>query len=228
MEDVVNHAAPDEKTAALLDATFKELMPREAILMHGTKEAFEKLDENITRQMRPLIEKLDALNALSRYITQNRPEPAEIKRRLAEIDSIKSYGVGLVLLCYAFVAGAFSVFFGSRSVIEVIAAVFIGGIVGIGTVSFERIGMQKPFSKLLCSFAACSLAFVFTPILNLQSADLIIIGNIMTLIPGVGLTNALRDIFTGDVISGILRSIESLLLGAVIAFGYVTAAFIFG
>lgn len=40
-QDVVNHTAVDEKSAALLDATFKELMPREAILMHGTAEAIK-------------------------------------------------------------------------------------------------------------------------------------------------------------------------------------------
>jgi uncharacterized membrane protein YjjP (DUF1212 family) len=30
----------------------------------------------------------------------------------------------------------------------------------------------------------------------------------MTLIPGIGLTNALRDLFTGDSIAGLLRAIE--------------------
>ena len=62
-QDVVNGAAADPQTKALLDATFKELMPREAIMMHGTSEAFEKLDANITQQMRPLVEKLDAFRA---------------------------------------------------------------------------------------------------------------------------------------------------------------------
>ena len=174
------------------------------------------------------ITKLDALNALSRYVAENRPEPAEWKRRLSEIDKIKGYSIRALLICYALVAGAFTVFFGSRSVIEVLFSVLIGGVIGIITVTFERLGLQKPFSKLICSFVACSLAFATTLSPQIASADLIIIGNIMSLIPGVGLTNALRDLFTGDVISGILRSIEALLLGAVIAFGYVTAAFLFG
>ena len=62
-KDVVNGAADDPQTKALLDATFKELMPREAILMHGTAEAFEKLNETMGAQMRPLAEKLDAFAA---------------------------------------------------------------------------------------------------------------------------------------------------------------------
>ena len=62
-QDAVKRGIQDPKITTLLDATFNELMPREAIMMHGTAEAFEKLDENITRQMRPLIEKLDAFTA---------------------------------------------------------------------------------------------------------------------------------------------------------------------
>ena len=62
-KDVVNGAADDPQTKALLDATFKELMPREAILMHGTAEAFEKMNETMGAQMRPLAETLDAFAA---------------------------------------------------------------------------------------------------------------------------------------------------------------------
>jgi hypothetical protein len=38
-------------------------MPREAILMHGTKEAFEKMNATLGAQMRPLAEKLDTFSA---------------------------------------------------------------------------------------------------------------------------------------------------------------------
>lgn len=50
----------------------------------------------------------------------------------------------------------------------------------------------------------------------------------MTLIPGVGLTNALRDLFVGDSISGVLRLIEAVLLALAIACGYVVASLMFG
>ncbi len=62
-KDVVNGADADPQTKALLHAMFKELMPREAIMMHGTAEAFEKLNETMGAQMRPLAEKLDAFAA---------------------------------------------------------------------------------------------------------------------------------------------------------------------
>ena len=58
-KDVVNGAVGDPQIKALLDSAFSELMPREAIMMHGTAEALEKLGE----KFRPLAEKLDAFSA---------------------------------------------------------------------------------------------------------------------------------------------------------------------
>ena len=53
---------------------------------------------------------------------------------------------------------------------------------------------------------------------------MISIGNIMLLIPGVALTNSLRDMFSGNTISGLMRFIESILLALTIAFGFALAA----
>ena len=46
------------------------------------------------------------------------------------------------------------------------------------------------------------------------------IGNIMLLIPGIALTNSIRDMFSGDTISGLLRFTEALVLSVVIALGF--------
>jgi uncharacterized membrane protein YjjP (DUF1212 family) len=54
----------------------------------------------------------------------------------------------------------------------------------------------------------------------IADADKVIIGNIMSLIPGIGLTNALRDLFSGDSIAGLLRAVEVLLTALAIAAGY--------
>ena len=44
-------------------------------------------------------------------------------------------------------------------------------------------------------------------------ADLISIGNIMLLIPGIAFTNSLRDLFSGDTITGLIRWYESCVAG---------------
>ena len=58
--------------------------------------------------------------------------------------------------------------------------------------------------------------------------DMIMIGDIMLLIPGLMATNAIRDILIGDTISGVMRFIEAMLLAAVLALGFIGAIFLIG
>ena len=50
----------------------------------------------------------------------------------------------------------------------------------------------------------------------------------MLLIPGLLITSAARSIFLGDSISGIEKLMESLLLAASIAAGFVLAVWVMG
>ena len=52
-----------------------------------------------------------------------------------------------------------------------------------------------------------------------NSIDMIIIGAIMTLVPGVGITNIMRDIISGDVITGTNKIAEVMLIAISIAIG---------
>ena len=59
-------------------------------------------------------------------------------------------------------------------------------------------------------------------------ADKILIGIIMLLIPGIMLTNSIRDILLGDIISGSLRLVEAILMAAVLALGMMAAIWLMG
>ncbi len=174
------------------------------------------------------IEKLDALNNLSRYITANTPDVKAIKEKFNEIDETKQYHPALIIFCYALIAGSFTLFFGARTPLEIIFSFLIGGIIGNINMFGEHFGLQKLMLKLICAFVACTLAFLVAKIPIIPTVDNIIIGNVMSLISGIGLTNALRDLFTGDVNTGILRLIDALLLAAVIAAGYILSALLMG
>ena len=54
---------------------------------------------------------------------------------------------------------------------------------------------------------------------KLEVSDLITIGVLMLLVPGVALTNAMWEIMAGDVYSGISRTTEAILTAAGIALG---------
>ena len=51
------------------------------------------------------------------------------------------------------------------------------------------------------------------------SLDALIIGCLMLLVPGVALTNAMREIVAGDTYSGLSRTAEAILIATGIALG---------
>ena len=50
-------------------------------------------------------------------------------------------------------------------------------------------------------------------------SDKIIIGTLMNLVPGVALTNSIRDIIGGDLLAGITKLTEALMTAVAIALG---------
>ena len=56
----------------------------------------------------------------------------------------------------------------------------------------------------------------------------ITIGDIMLLIPGLAMTNSIRDVLVGDTISGVMRLIESLLCAGALACGFMSAIWLIG
>jgi uncharacterized membrane protein YjjP (DUF1212 family) len=74
-------------------------------------------------------------------------------------------------------------------------------------------------SNLLVSLMLGLSAGVFSVVLPSLHMDKILIGDIMLLIPGLQMTNSIRNMLVGDTISGIVRLTESLMWAVAIACG---------
>ena len=61
-----------------------------------------------------------------------------------------------------------------------------------------------------------------------EHKDKIMIGGIMLLIPGIAMTNSVRDMLTGDIVTGTLRLTHSLLQAAAIACGFALSLMVTG
>lgn len=164
-------------------------------------------------------EKIHRLNALSRRICGQTLTTEEIRKALAQAITCKSYPFWMETGCYGLVAGAFTLFFGGGFG-EMLASLVIALLVRLSAVAIEKGISNKIFSNFFSTMMATILALTALQLKLVPTVDMIIIGNIMTLIPGIGLTNALRDLFTGDSIAGLLRSIEAVLMALAIAAGY--------
>ena len=171
--------------------------------------------------------KIDLYNNLSRYICANTPEPDYIKEEINRIDNTEEYGFIIKIFASALIAGAFTMFFGGCLSDAVISAL-IGALLRLSVSFTEKIGLNMFFSNVILSFLASSLAYISVLSGIGVSADKIIIGNIMMLIPGISLTNSIRDLIGGDIIAGTLRFSEACLIALAIAGGYVLTLFTFG
>lgn len=165
------------------------------------------------------LEKLHLLNSLSRKICENKIDIYDAQKEYQRILQTKSYPLWMEFICYAVIAGAFTLFFGGN-LTEALFSLLLGGTVR-GITYLAEIGVKnKILIKFICSFAATALTFCGVKLGLLNAMDKVIIGNIMTLIPGIGLTNSLRDLFAGDSIASILRFIDAVLTALGIAGGY--------
>ena len=61
-----------------------------------------------------------------------------------------------------------------------------------------------------------------------SQADKIMIGDIMLLIPGLLLVNAIKEMFNRDIVTGLYRLIEAVLVALAIAGGYALAFLVMG
>lgn len=174
------------------------------------------------------MEKLHQYNALVRWITETAPDEATLDEHLAVARFSKTNPVWLVVLSNSFITASFCLFFGSRTYQDCLVALIVGATTGILSEILERCKLNPIMIRFVCAFTASLIALVSIGIGFIKTPEYVLIGNIMTLIPGVGLTNAMRDLFAGDVFSGILRSIEAVLFTLAIAFGMMLPNLLFG
>ena len=172
-------------------------------------------------------EKLHRLNQLSREICEKHLTEQEIENKINDAFNCNKFPVWLEFVCYSLIAGAFTLFFGGN-IIEALISFTVGAVVRLGTFFLDKIISNNIFQKFFSTVMATFLAFLAVEFRWIANVDMVIIGNIMPLIPGIGLTNALRDLFTGDSIAGLLRTIEAVLTALAIAAGYFLIAVLGG
>lgn len=164
-------------------------------------------------------EALHKLNDLCRKICNHKLTDEQIRDELDRACHVKVYPLWLELISYSVIAGAFTLFFGG-SAAETLVSLAVGLIVRALVCLSDRVIPNRIYSKFISAAIATALALFAVSFGWIDNIDKVVIGNMMSLIPGIGLTNALRDLFTGDSIAGLFRSIEAALAALAIAAGY--------
>lgn len=161
---------------------------------------------------------IDRINDLSRRATQHAYSIAEIKQELEEIAKQDRYSFPVTLLFGALSAFGFALFFHGTLWEAVIA--FVIGMV-IKTVSFllEKREWNAFFTNALSAGIAAVCALAAHAWMPFVDTDIVTISSIMLLVPGLAITNAVRDTIAGDYLSGVSRATEAFLIAIAIAAG---------
>lgn len=170
--------------------------------------------------------KLEKLNALARAACEKPLPPAELAAELARLDA-EPFPRAALYAGGVLAAGSFAVFFGGTLVDGAVSALFALLI----CLLMEKLKPLSP-NNIVFNFVAALIAgigiggvAVFVPDVHV---DMVMIGDIMLLIPGIAMTNAARDMLAGDTIAGVMRLVESLLWACALALGFMAALFVTG
>ena len=169
------------------------------------------------------LEALEQLNALSRRICLEKPEVETAVLWLKEtVARCRVYRLSVSLLG-SFLGGAgFCLVFGG-TLRDCLWAGMMGLIIGCVNRFMDRLEANPFFSTILASFLMALPAYLAAGFGWMDNPDAAIIGALMILVPGLLITNSMRDIIYGDTNSGIMRIVQVFLSAFAIALGTAAA-----
>lgn len=171
--------------------------------------------------------RLEVINTLCRRLCANPEPPAAVMGELNRLRASTALHPWRKWVGSVLAASGFALFFGG-SAMDTMCALLVALVICCMDLRVYREDVNRLLYTLLCSFVAGSVTLALTMLGIGEHSGTIMIGTIMLLIPGVALTNSVRDMLGGDIIAGLLRLAESVIQAAVIAGGFAAAILAFG
>jgi uncharacterized membrane protein YjjP (DUF1212 family) len=167
------------------------------------------------------LDRISKVNELSRSLVAQRMGYEDAKKIL---ESISTERTGFSLLPSMLASGAIG---GGTAVLQnalffETAAAFAAAMMVrfIAHVVSKLHGVQFTF-EFLGGMAVAFFGVLLHSLWPHLRPDAVIIGGIMPLVPGMAITNAIRDVIAGDLLSGLSRGLEAALTAVAVAMGVV-------
>lgn len=137
---------------------------------------------------------------------------------LREIDKIQPYPTHVHAI-FGGIASAFVTLLFGANMYEFTAAFLTSIIVTFSIKSLDKIDFPPFLTNISGGCVATIVAIIIGQVHPQISVDMVVIGAIMVMVPGVAITNAVRDSISGDLLSGLAKGAEALIIATSIAFG---------
>lgn len=169
------------------------------------------------------LDAVEKFSALSRAICNRKPDPRELAAWLDKTRQARLYHPSYVITLGNFLGAFGFAFLFSGTLIDSLWAGLCGILCGSITKQLSDLNTNRFFSTIAASFFLALTAYAASGLGLTHNADIVIIGALMLLVPGLLFTNAMRDIIFGDTNSGTNRIVEVLLIAVAIALGTASA-----
>lgn len=164
------------------------------------------------------LDRVAAVNQLSREIEQGRCTPRQAYQRLLAIRDLPGRPRWVQTLASGVGSGCFCLLFGGGH-----ADCLVSYGAGLLLYFYLLYLVRGRLSKIAANISGSALVTLFSLLVYLagvgERLDIITIGAIIPLIPGVAFTSAIRDIADQDYIAGAVRMLDALLVTFCIAAG---------
>lgn len=164
------------------------------------------------------LNKINDVNQISRDICEGLISVEEAYDRLILARNKKTYSRFMIAIATIICTGGFAGLFGGSFVDGLIAAVNGLIIVLVGKLIEKKVGSSFMIDAMK-SFSIAFFTMFCTSFFKNVSSEIIVIGSIMPLVPGIPITNAIRDTLQGDYMSGTARAVEAFVISVGITIG---------
>lgn len=165
------------------------------------------------------LHKVTKVNSISRKISGGGLTLEEAHLALQKLDQqSERYNFPAQFVAAAIASGCFLIMFDGKWD-DFLPTVLAGGGGFFSLTWFNRLVPIKFFSEFLASFVIGLISVLLVFIGLGTELDKIIIGSVMPLVPGLLITNAVRDLMAGHLISGLSKGAEAFLTAFAIGAG---------
>ncbi|WP_151734829.1 threonine/serine exporter family protein ['Paenibacillus yunnanensis' Narsing Rao et al. 2020] len=165
------------------------------------------------------LQKVSEVNDISRRLSERQISMADARERLGRVDdAAHAYPAWLQILAAAVTGACFTVMF-KGSLWDGLPALFVSGL-GFAVAGYlHRLVQIRFFAEFSASFLIGLTAFLAVKFGIGREMDKIIIGSVMPLVPGLLITNAVRDLMAGHLVSGLSKGADAFLTAFAIGTG---------
>jgi len=177
---------------------------------HASVERVQKRGVNLAR--------LAAVNDISRHVSLGNLSYEQAMQQLDALEHPQKDRRYISMFSSGAAAAGFTLMFGGQ-LTEIVISFLAGFLAQAAGFFLGRLGVVKFISTMCGGSITAMIALIGTMVVPSANFQTIVTGAIMPLLPGLAITNAVREIIHGDHTSGVTRGTEALIVAVALVAG---------